>query len=209
VRFPSEPRAARQRRARAALGLPADATVAALAGPVCRPDGALATFLSAGSSLCHARPNALLLLPSPKPGAEREVSAAMARHAGALRANSRVTTLPPELEERLLYDAADIVSYGAHPNALPLGLLTTMAAGAAAVAADQPLVREFASDRADAVLYPSGDAEALALVLLALADDPQQRETLALAGVARARDHYDALDMAAVVGELEGELTGR
>jgi len=209
VGVPPGPRSARTRRARAALALPQEAIVAALAGPVCRPDAALATFLRAGSTLCHARPNAMLLLPAPKPGAERDVPAAIATHAGALRALDRIQTLPPELEEQLIYDAADIVSYDAHPRALPLGLLMAMAAGAAAVAVDQPMVREFADDRADAVFFPAGDAEALALILLALADDPDQRETLALTGEARARERHDAHDMAAAVGALEAELAGR
>jgi hypothetical protein len=202
----SDARAARRRRARAALALPADAMIVALAGPVCRPDEPLATFLHAGASLCHARTDALLLLPTPKHGSEKAVLAAIALHAGPLRALDRIHTLPVELEERFLYDAADIVSYDAHPRALPLGLIMTMAAGAAAVACDRPMVREFADDRVDAVYFVPGDAEGLALVLLALADDPDQRETLALTGEARARERYDAMSMAAKVAELEAEL---
>lgn len=209
VGVPAEARSARQRHARTALALPADGIVAALAGPVCHADDALATFLRAGSTLCHARPNAMLLLPAPKPGTERAVLAAIAAHAGPLRALDRVHTMPPELDERLIYDAADVVSYDAHAQALPLGLLMTMAAGAAAVAVDQPMVREFADDRAEAVFFPDGDAEALAVALLALADDADQRETLGLTGEARARERYDAMDMAATVGQLEAELMKR
>jgi hypothetical protein len=206
VPIPPEPRGARNRRARSTLGIPADTFVAALAGPVARPDGVLASFLAAGRTLCHARAGAHLLVPAAARGTEREVGAAIQATAGALRGAGRIHELGAADDDLAVYDAADVVAYDAHPAALPLGVLFAMAAGAAVVAADRALVRELADDRAEAVFVPPGDAEALAVALLALADDPDQREVLALAGEARVRERGDATAMAAAATAVTAAL---
>jgi len=201
VGLPERLREHRQADARAGLGLPASGIVAASVGPF----GATACherFLSAGASLCHARAAARLIVAgtSGDPGD-------LGARAAALGLGD-VTTLVEPARLAAALDAADIVFHGDAGEAqVPVALLEALASGAAVVAEPSQLVREVVADGATAVFTPP-DHEALAVALLALADDTRLRTSLGAAGAATAREHFDADRMAIDVRALYRELVG-
>lgn len=74
--------------------------------------------------------------------------------------------------------------------ASPMKLFEYMAAGRAIVASDLPSAAEVVRDGETALLYPPGDAAALAAVICRLRDDPALRERLGSAARAAAMKHY-------------------
>ncbi len=72
----------------------------------------------------------------------------------------------------------------------PLKVFEYMAMGCAVVASDIGQIREILQDRIHGRLYPAGDDQALASVLLELARDAPQRRMLASNARARAVSHH-------------------
>lgn len=191
--------------ARAALGLESDALVAASLGPL--DDGAAhQCFLQAAASLFHARPHARLLIAGTR-GAPAAGSKSIAPRAGALGLDQVVTVVAPMDLPRAL-DAADIAVYdgAAGEPLVPMALLQALAAGVAVIAHDGPFLDEIVAPGTTAIMAPRGDPEALAVALLALADDPGRRHALAAAAARRTREHHDAGRMAEEVLALYREF---
>jgi glycosyltransferase involved in cell wall biosynthesis len=200
-RLPEHRRAA----ARELLGLPGDAVIAASLGPLDDSRGvAHECFLRAGASLCHARAAAQLVIAGTHgtSGGARTLAARVA--ALGLAPRTRIAD-PSQLATAL--DAADIAVHanGDHDE-LPVELIQALAAGLAVVVHDGPLVAEIVALGDTALATPRGDDEALAVALLALADDPRRRLALAGAAAAAARDHHDADRMAAEVIAVYREM---
>jgi glycosyltransferase involved in cell wall biosynthesis len=190
--------------ARAALGIAPEAVVAASLGPL-GDAAAHETFLRAAASLCHARPHARLIIAGTR-GDDGGPQSVMAR-AAALKLEGRVVIVPPANFTRAL-DAADIAVYDAAASEplVPVPLLQALAAGLAVVVHDGPLVGEIVTHADNALLSPRGDHEALAVALLALADDPHRRAALGSAAARLARERHDAARMAAEVLALYRDL---
>lgn len=183
--------------ARARLGIAPDAVVAASLGPL-GDAAAHETFLRAAVSLCHARAHARLIIGGTH-GDDAGPGSVLAR-AAALKLAERVVVVPPADLTRAL-DAADIAVYdaAAREPLVPVPLLQALAAGLAVVVHDGPLVGEIVIHAENALLSPRGDPEALAVALLALADDPRRRAALGSAAARLARERHDADRMAAEV----------
>lgn len=207
VVLPGGDREERRWRAREACGVPQDALVAALAAPTSAQEAELEGFLRAVSSLCHAREQAHVILPPPVGVDRASLEATVAWTAPTLAKLGRAHIAPalPDAAA-VVCDAADLAVFSAHGTGLPLALLQAMAAEAAVIAVDTPLVREFVEPGEHAVLVPAGDHEALATALLALGDDQTLRSTLAAAGAELARERHDAAVMAKEIDELYASL---
>ena len=206
VALPERLREHRRAAARAALGIPEDAVVAASAGPLDEP-GMHDTFLTAARSLCNARTQSHLVIAGTT--GSPESARALGERVAALGLGPRTRILGPwDLVTAL--DAADIAVHGAASSMgeplIPVGLLQSLASGTALVVQDGPLVDELVEHGRNAVRIPPGQEETLALVLLALADDPDRRLALARAAAATARDHHDAARMAEEVVAVYREI---
>ena len=121
----------------------------------------------------------------------------------------RLTVLGAGDLERAL-DASDIALHPARdPQTLPVALLQAMASGTAVIAFEQPLAREITTHGVDALLTPGTDAEALAVALLALADDAPRRVALAAGAAEAVRIRHDAAVMAADLTVLYRDVVPR
>jgi len=190
VRIPEEAPAARRARARQALGLDEDGFVAGwLAGA-----GPADTALRAAASLCHARPHArVLLIDDPLLPADPTRLPPIRALAAALGIGDRIGVAPSArgIGPSTALDALDVAFYlPSTVEVVTLAPLESLAAGVAFVAADVPPLREYVTPGRDAVLVPSGDHEALAAALLALADAPEYRARIAAAGLAHVREYF-------------------
>ena len=92
----------------------------------------------------------------------------------------------------------------------PLKVVEWMAAGRAVVAPGYPALSDLVEDGVHALLFPPGDASALARAVLRLVDDAALRSRLGEAAAARARAHLTWTDNARrVVGACEAALRRR
>lgn len=92
----------------------------------------------------------------------------------------------------------------------PLKVVEWMAAGRAVVAPGYPALSDLVEDGVHALLFPPGDAGALARAVLRLVDDAALRTRLGQAAAERARAHLTWTDNARrVLGACEGALRRR
>lgn len=187
--------------ARAALGIESDAVVAASVGPLDDP-AFHECFLRAATSLCNARAQARVVIAGTH-GADGAGKGSLRSRIDALGLGGRAIVVPPADLGRAL-DASDIAVYdgAAREPLVPVPLLQALAAGLAVVVHDGPLLGEVVTHGDNALVSPRGDHEALAVALLALADDQRRRAALGAAAARRAREHHDADRMAAEVVAL-------
>ncbi|MCP9490139.1 MAG: glycosyltransferase [Solirubrobacteraceae bacterium MAG38_C4-C5] len=194
-----EPCRAPRAAARAALGLPADAFVVAVAGRLSAWKGQDVLV----RALAHAPLSEVPARGSP-PGGRRAYPPTVALLAGdawardprpaadlrALAARLGVAdrvALPGFREDvETVYGAADVVAVpSTRPDPLPNAALEAAAAGCCVVACDHGGLPEILRDGATGVLIAPDDPAALARALAALRDAPARREAL---GTAAARD---------------------
>jgi glycosyltransferase involved in cell wall biosynthesis len=129
-------------------------------------------------------------------------------HLGALRARAgeRVTFAGARDRAGLkeAYDGADVVVFPVLWEE-PWGLvpLEAMGMGRPVVATGRGGSGEYLRDGENALLYPAGDAPALAAAVRALAGDPALRETLRAGGLATAPRHTEAVFHSAVAATVE------
>jgi len=210
TRMSAEPRGARRRRGRAALGLgPSDFAVGIVAR-LQRWKGQ-DVVLRAAASLVHARPQArLFVIGGALFGLDRGYEAELKRLAADLGIADRTTFTGHRDDVGDCLAALDVaVQASVGPEAFGLGLVEAMAAGTALVAADAGAAREIVTPGADGLLTPPGDHEALATALLELCDDPARRGALAAAGARTACERFDATVMTRKVEALYRAVLGR
>jgi glycosyltransferase involved in cell wall biosynthesis len=210
TRLPTEPRDARRRRGRAALGIGADELAVGIVARLQRWKGQH-VVLEGAASLLRARANArLLIIGEAAFGFEPEYPATLKETARRLGIASRVTFTGFRADVPDCLAALDIAVHASiTPEPFGLALVEAMAAGTALVAAEGGAVREIATQGTDAILVPPGEPERLAVALLALADDSALRERLAEAGAATARARFDAVAMARTVEAIYREVLRR
>lgn len=166
---------------RAALGVPADAFVAGIVAAL-RPEKNHELFLRAGARVAAALPAARFLVVGD--GAEAGKLQALA---GALGLAGRALFLGRREDVPAVMTALDALVLPSHPvvETFPLVVLEGMATGLAVVAADVGSIREMLIDGEEGFIVPSGDEEALAGRLLALAADAALRARVGAGGRAR------------------------
>lgn len=195
-----EPRRAQRAAARAALALPADAFVVAVAGRLSswkgqdvlvralaeRPLAAKGSPAASADARRSGAPPVLALLAGDAWAGDPRPAADLRALAVGLGVADRVH-LPGFREDvETVYGAADVVAVpSTRPDPLPNAALEAAAAGCCVVACDHGGLPEILRNGATGVLVAPGDPAALARALAALRDDPARREAL---GAAAARD---------------------
>lgn len=185
TRIPAEPRGTRRARGRAALELDEGAFLVGGKGH--------GTLLRAARSLCNARADASVVIAGEaRLGLDADYPAQLRRLAESLGIAARVRFVGMSQDVGDVISALDVaVHVEGGTESVLLAVVEGMAAGTAVVAADGGAVREIVEPGLTALLIPPGDHEALAAALLALHDDPEQRERIALAGAEAARARFD------------------
>jgi glycosyltransferase-like protein len=82
------------------------------------------------------------------------------------------------------YAAADVLAFPSTKEGWGLAVLEAMSAGLPVVASDLPVFREYLRPGQDALMVPTGDADALAAALGTVLDDPALSSRLVAAGQA-------------------------
>ena len=106
----------------------------------------------------------------------------------------------------ILRDAADVLVTCAHEEAQPLSVLEAQWLGVPVAASDIAAHREALPPAAGGVLFPLGDAHALAVSLAALARDPARRAAMRVAGRELAHGRYEMRRYVRQFEALYGEL---
>jgi glycosyltransferase involved in cell wall biosynthesis len=100
------------------------------------------------------------------------------------------------------YAAADVLVLPSGSEGTPRVLIEARACGCPVVASDVGGIPDSVEDGVDGLLFPVGDHERLADLLLQLANDPKRRRILSSRGLSRARE----LTLEVFAGQLEQEL---
>lgn len=131
----------------------------------------------------------ILFAGTPDPGNPASVSEATVRgwvEEGLIIWLGHVEDMPA------LYHSVDAVVLPSYREGLPKGLIEAGACGLPLVTTDVPGCREVVTDGVDGLLVPPGDAEALAVALIRLADSPALCARLGAAARETAMARYDA-----------------
>jgi len=192
------PRAA----ARAALGLPEDAFVAATVGRISAWKGQDVVARALAEPALARRGAIGLVAGDAWPGEEgrvRDLRALAARIGVGERL--RLVGFRDDLE--IVLGAADaVVVASTQPDPLPNAALEAAAAGCCVVAADHGGLPEIVRDGETGVLVPPGDPAALALALDRLADDPAGAARLGSAAAYDVRGRFSADALLEAVQDL-------
>jgi glycosyltransferase involved in cell wall biosynthesis len=174
--------------ARADLGLPPDAFVAALLGRISDWKGQDVL----GAALAEPELEEIgaigLVAGDPFPGEERAL-ADLDRSTAAAGDRFRVLGFRADIT-RILGAADVVVVPSKRPDPLPNSALEALAAGVPVVAAAHGGLPEIVRDGETGLLVPPGDARALAAALRRLADDPSLRERMGVAAAADVRERF-------------------
>jgi glycosyltransferase involved in cell wall biosynthesis len=193
--------------ARAALGLPSGAFVAAVLGRVSGWKGQDVLVSALGEEPLRDRPDVVALVAGgPARGEERhrrELHALAAR----LGVADRLHDVGFQEDLAALYGAADVVVVPSkQPDPLPNAALEGCAAGCCVAAAAHGGLPEIVRDRETGRLVAPRDPQALAKVLGELAADPAQRERLGAAAAADVRARFARPRLLAEVQALYDRL---
>jgi glycosyltransferase involved in cell wall biosynthesis len=211
VRRQGVPGGRHREHARASLGIgPEELAVGWLAGG--DPSAEREVVLRAVASVCHARPQArLIVVPDPGSPLSRGLEETLRPLASALGIAARMSVAP--LHEQAgpppVLAALDLALYApAGPDPVGLAPIEAQAAGVPVVAADRAPIRECVAHGRTGLLVPPGDHEAFALALLALADDFDRRAQYAVDAWEAALRHHDAAVVAAQVAAIYRKAVG-
>jgi len=194
VDLPAAMPAAEREALRRDLGVPADRTLALFVGRLV-PVKNLPCLLRALASLpADARPR--LALAGDGPERER-----IARLAPELGLGDGVRLLGERGDAVRLMQSADLLVLPSHFEGLSNALLEAMAAGCPVVASAVGGTPELVDDERTGLLFPAGDAGALAAAIARLAD-PALRARLARAGHEHAVRHHSREALAAAVSAV-------
>jgi phosphatidylinositol alpha-mannosyltransferase len=160
-------------------------------GRIDEPRKGLAVLLEALPAIVKAVPDVQVLVAGP--GDVEEVEEEIP---AALREHVRMLGLVSEADKPRLYASGDVyVAPNTHGESFGIVLIEAMATGTPVVASDLPAFRRVLDDGDAGLLFPVGDAAALAEAVTELLLDPDRRRHLSAAGsrVVHAYDwHYVA-----------------
>jgi glycosyltransferase involved in cell wall biosynthesis len=196
-----------RRAARAQLGVPADAFVAAVLGRVSGWKGQELLVAALGHHPLRLRDDVVALLAGAPRRAEERHRRELHAVASGLGVADRVLDVGFQPEAERVYAAADVVVIpSTQPDPLPNAALEAGAAGRCVVAADHGGLPEIIRDGETGRLVPARDPFALARVLDELADDPAQRDRLGAAAAADVRERFAPARLLAGVHALYDRL---
>jgi glycosyltransferase involved in cell wall biosynthesis len=205
TRLPTEPRAVRRARGRAALGIGPDTFVAGVVGRLV-PEKGHATVLQAAASLCRARPACLVIVGAPPRGATDRYATDLKKLAGELGISDRVSFVGARADMDDCLAALDVAVCASSRKPFSINAIEALAAGTTLVTGDAAGTAEIVTPGRDALVFPSGDHEALAAALLSLCDDPERRAQLGEEGARTAQARFDAAMMVRKVEALYRDL---
>ncbi|MCL4206940.1 MAG: glycosyltransferase [Pirellulaceae bacterium] len=104
------------------------------------------------------------------------------------------------------FQAFDIAVFPSSTEGLPVAVVEAIRFGVPVIASRVGGIPEVIQDGHSGCLIPSGDVEALAHAILALADAPQRREEMAQTARQTAEQHFGAEKVGHRVRELYGQL---
>ncbi len=194
TRLPTEPREERRARGRAALGVAEDVFVAGVVGRLV-PEKDHPTVLRAATSLCHARAARLVIVGEPAPGKIDRYGDELRKLTADLGIADRVTFAGarPDIGDCLA--ALDVAVCAGSRKPFSINAIEALAAGTPLVAGTESGTAEIVTPGQNALVFPSGDHEALAAALLSLCDSPERRASLSEEGVRAAEARFDATAM--------------
>lgn len=192
---------------RSRLGVHSGVFLAGSIGPF-MPDDGHESFLRAAASLCRARASAQLLLLATNEGSmAQERASKLLALAADLGIGGRVRLLWPHDEPAAALGGCDVAVFsGTARDEIAMPVIQAMAAGVALVVPESGAAADLVQHGVTALVANTRDPEALAVVLLMLADDGARRHQLASAAEARAKLHYDAASTARILAERYREL---
>jgi len=191
-------------RARAALGLPEDAFVAAVLGRLSSWKGQEVLV----DALPRVAGMTVAVAGDAWPGEER-FERALRERARRLGVAGRVRFAGFREDVENVYGAADVVVVpSTRPDPLPNSALESAAAGCCVVAAAHGGLPEILRDGETGRLVAPGDAGALARALVELRDDPAERERLGAAAAADVAERFSVARLLERTQAVYDELAG-
>jgi len=137
-----------------------------------------------------------------------ELRPALEARASALGLDGRVRFLGWRGDLDTVYAASDLFVLTSRNEGTPVALIEAMAAGLASVSTDVGGVRDVVTAAELGVLVPFGDAGALTVAVMALADAPARRSAMGRAARASVRDRFHAARLVADIRALYRDLVG-
>jgi glycosyltransferase involved in cell wall biosynthesis len=194
-------RALQPREARLALGVPADSLVVTTICRLFRPRD-FPTLLDAFRQVREGLPHAHLLIVGDGP-LRPQVEATVA----VLHQESSVHLLGMRHDVPHILRATDVLVMASRGwEGLPLSVLEAMASSLPVVASDVGGTREAIVNGETGLLFPPGNASALAQAILSLARDPLLAKRMGQQGLARVREHFTSERMARETAALYEQL---
>jgi phosphatidylinositol alpha-mannosyltransferase len=176
--------------------LPAGPRVVFL-GRIDEPRKGLAVLLEALPALVAAVPDVQLLVAGPG-----DVDEVRDEIDPAYRDRVHLLGMVSELDKPRVYASGDVyVAPNTHGESFGIVLIEAMATGTPVVASDLPAFRRVLDDGDAGLLFPVGDADALAAAVASLLADPERRRHLA-AAASRVVQAYDWHHVARQVVEV-------
>jgi glycosyltransferase involved in cell wall biosynthesis len=151
--------------------------------------------------LAGRRRRAVLLLAGRQAGTEAEHKAL----AFDLRLGDNVRFLGAVDDVGGVVSASDVSVLSSASEGLPTAVVEAMLLACPVVGSDIPGIREAVGDGADDVVFPPGDHERLAELLLDVADDPARYRALAERGRHRAQREFDEARQASLQASILAE----
>jgi glycosyltransferase involved in cell wall biosynthesis len=186
-------------RARAALEMPADVPVVGIVGRLCEQKGQ-DRFIDAAAQVHRARPNVrFIVVGAPDEPATGTRLLAQAQAAGLAEPTLRF--LGHRGDMPTVYAALDLLVAPSRWEGFGLMLVEAMACATPIVATEVDGIPEVVGNGSAARLVPNGDATALVQAMLALLDEPIERERMRQAGLARTQQ-FGWIDSARALAEL-------
>ena len=139
-------------------------------------------------------------------GGKAKLQAACAALAESLGIARQVTFLGVRQDVPELLMRTKIMVLSSHCEGMPLAVLEGMAAGCAVVASDIPGVREVVDHDRTGLLFPPGNATALAAALKDLLGRPDRAQTLGAAAARQIAQHHSLAEMVDRYEALAGQL---
>ncbi|MBE1876778.1 glycosyltransferase family 4 protein [Myceligenerans pegani] len=167
----------------------------AFLGRLDEPRKGLDVLLAAAATILDRLPGARFLVAGSGTDVPARVRAALGEHAHAVELLGRVTD---EEKASLLVSADLYVAPQTGGESFGIVLVEAMSAGAVVVASELGAFRRVLDDGAAGALFATGDPEALAAEVVALAGDPERRERYRN----RAREAVRAYDWSVVTGQV-------